>query len=108
MADEELGVVPSQVEVMLALSRMEGQLSAFIQMMTSQGESIGVLSTDVGGLRDRVVKVEAAQIETVGLRDRVVAMESTRKATPPWWTWVAVVVPTVAFLLSFAKDLYAK
>lgn len=98
----------TQFDVALALARMEGQLTAVLQFMSSQGDALTAVTGDVTQLRDRVIKVESAQLDTVGLRDRVVAIESTRKATPPWWTWVAVVVPTVAFLLSFAKDVYAK
>jgi hypothetical protein len=113
MADEELEVVmPSQYEVMLGLSRVEGQLSAFIQLMTSQGDAITHLTSEQSAQRDRIVKVESAQLETAGLRDRVVAIEAatmaTSKASPPWWTWAAVLVPSVAFILSLAKDIYAK
>lgn len=108
MADEELEVAGTQFEVMLALSRVEGQLSAFIQLMTSQGDAITHLTTEQGAMRDRLIKVEAAQGETAGLRDRVVAIEASKTATPPWWIVVGALIPTLAFVWLIAEQIFGK
>jgi len=89
---EELEVQASQqVEVMIALARMEGQLTAVLSLVSTQGEALTNVTGDVSQLRDRVTTLEA-----------------TRSATPPWWTVLGVVVPTLGFMWLVAEKLFAK
>ncbi|MCA1844553.1 MAG: hypothetical protein LC792_15450 [Actinobacteria bacterium] len=99
-------MLATNVEVLLAIAKIEGQLSTFIQLMNSQGEQINTLSTDLATLRDRNTT------ETSAVRDRVTALESaqaaTAKATPQWWVWLPALVAVVALFMTLAQQLYGK
>lgn len=109
---EEDPVTTSHADVLIGLSRVEGQLSAFIQLMTSQGDALIRVTGDLGHLRDRVVSLESDAADMQGVRDRVIALESTaralQRATTPWYTIVGVILPSVALLLVVAERLYGK
>lgn len=74
----------SNIEVLVQLSEIRGQLTTFISV--------------VGRLDDNYNKLDN---KVDGLDNRVTAIEATRKATPAWWTWVpaACTILTVAFLI---------
>lgn len=109
---EELEVqTTTQVDVMIALARMEGQLSSFISLMTTQGDALTQLTGEVSKLRDRVTVLEPVAIvpgEVSTLRERVTTLEATRSATPQWWTVLGVLVPTLGFLWIIAERLFGK
>lgn len=104
--EENTPVLATNVEVLLAIAKIEGQLSTFIQLMNSQGEQINTLSTDVATLRDRTTT------ETGAVRDRITALESaqaaTAKASPQWWVWVPAVVAVGALFMTLAQQIYGK
>lgn len=81
----------SQTDVLIAVARVEGKLEAYLTQAARSDEV-----------------QRAMQVEVAGLRDRVVAIESARKATPPWWTTMGAIVPSVALLLVVAERLYGK
>lgn len=81
----------TQTDVLIAVARVEGKLEAYLTQAARSDEVQRVL-----------------QLEVAGLRDRVVAIESSRKATPPWWTTVGAIVPSVALVLVIAERLYGK
>lgn len=102
----------SQVDVLIGLSRVEGQLSAFVQLMTTQGDALTRVTNDLGHLRDRVVSLESDAADLQGIRDRVIALESTaaalQRAATPWYTIVGAIIPSIALLLVVAERLYGR
>lgn len=103
---EEQPVVPSHVEVLVGLSRLEGQMSTFINLTTAQGDAIVRLDTEAGQFRDRVIA------ENGLLRDRVTALEAsaltTQREKTPWHVTAGVIAPWIALLLVVAERLYSK
>ncbi len=97
---------PSQVDVLVGLSRLEGQMSAFIQLTTAQGDAIVRIDTEAGQFRDRVIA------ENGLLRDRVTALEATAATTQrdrtPWHVAAGTIAPWIALLLVVAERLYSK
>lgn len=87
---EEMSPVISQhVEVLIALSRMEGKVDAFASGQARHDDAIVKLVTDNSALRDRVT-----------------ALESSRST--PWYTSLGAIVPTVMLILVLAERLYSK
>lgn len=84
-------MVSQHVEVLIALSRMEGKVDAFASGQARHDDAIVKLVTDNSALRDRVT-----------------ALESARSASPPWWVVVGALVPAVALILVLAEQIYGK
>jgi hypothetical protein len=99
-------VVPSQVEVLVGLSRLEGQMSAFINLTTAQGDAITRMDAENGQFRDRMLGEQSL------LRDRVTALEATaatsQRERTPWHVTAGVIAPWIALLLVVAERLYSK
>lgn len=91
MSEEMSPVVSQHVDLLLALARLEGKVDAYSMNSTRHD--------------DAQTKTNA---EMAALRDRVVAIESSRSASPPWYTTLGAVVPSIGLLLLVAERLYGK
>jgi hypothetical protein len=88
-------IVTKELEVLLKLQKMHGQLTTFISLLTTQGETITNVQGEVSQLRDRVTTLEAIQSTQQGARQ-------------PWYVVLGAVVPSIALLLVVAQQLYQK
>lgn len=90
-APEENGEMANDnTEVLVALSRMEGQLSSFIGTMDRHGADLQSVKTDLSS------ESEARRTETGALDRRVTTIEATTRAKPG----SMAVIGTLASLLS--------
>lgn len=71
--------VNANMEVMLSLSELRGQLTTFLSVVGRHDTEIARISTEVRAVDNRVTTIEA-----------------TRKATPAWWVWLPAVCSVLA------------
>lgn len=93
MAEGDQSVTPN-MEVLLSLAEIRGQLTSLLGLMSGQGE--------------RITKLENEHSLT---RDRVTVLEATKRATPTFWTVVAGIAALgsiIAVVLLFLDRLYGK
>jgi hypothetical protein len=94
---EESQVPTSNVEVLLEVRELRGQVTTFIQLMTTQGEQLRSVDAKVATLDNRVTAIEASHA-------------ALSKAAPPkksGWEIAGVVIPLVVVVIALLDRLYA-
>lgn len=92
-------------QVLVAVSRVEGQMTAVLQMVTNQGDALTKISAEHTQFRDHITT------DVSSLRERVGVMEASKKASPPWWVVLgalASIATVITVIALFADRLYSK